>query len=161
MPASTLRAWVLGLFFAIVVSGVDQFFHFRYPAVNIYQVCSSAVICVPHVAESGPLCKIKYVPLLVSFPMGKLWARYVPNVSIFGISLNPGPFNVKEHVIITTMANVGAGPAYVVSVTSLCHIISARSNQFIQTNVIGVQRVFYNQHRSFACQFYVWSRQSL
>jgi hypothetical protein len=39
MPVSTFRAWVLGLFFAIVVPGLNQFFYFRYPAVNISQVC--------------------------------------------------------------------------------------------------------------------------
>lgn len=30
--------------------------------------------------------------------MGRLWARFLPNVKIFGVSLNPGPFTVKEHV---------------------------------------------------------------
>jgi hypothetical protein len=38
MPVSTFRAWVLGLFLAIVVPGANQFFFFRYPAVNISQV---------------------------------------------------------------------------------------------------------------------------
>ena len=47
--------------------------------------------------------------------MLKLWARYMPRVSIFGVSLNPGPFTIKEHVIATVMASVGAGPAYAVS----------------------------------------------
>ena len=39
IPASTLRAWVFGLFWAIVVPGANQFFFFRYPSVNISQVC--------------------------------------------------------------------------------------------------------------------------
>jgi hypothetical protein len=47
--------------------------------------------------------------------MLKLWARYMPRVSIFGVSLNPGPFTIKEHVITAIMANVGASPAYAVS----------------------------------------------
>jgi OPT oligopeptide transporter protein len=46
--------------------------------------------------------------------MGKAWARYMPNVSIFGISLNPGPFTIKEHVIIVIMSDVYGGPAYAV-----------------------------------------------
>ena len=53
---------------------------------------------------------------LVSLPIGKAWARYVPNVTIFGMELNPGPFTVKEHVIITIMASVVSGPAYAVSI---------------------------------------------
>jgi len=38
IPASTLRAWVFGLLWAIVIPGANQFFFFRYPAVNISQV---------------------------------------------------------------------------------------------------------------------------
>lgn len=35
MPASTLRAWVLGIAWAIVIPGMNQFFYFRYPSVSI------------------------------------------------------------------------------------------------------------------------------
>ena len=52
---------------------------------------------------------------LISFPLMRLWARAMPQVKIFGIQLNPGPFTIKEHVIITIMANVGSGSAYAVS----------------------------------------------
>ena len=38
----------------------------------------------------------------------------VPRWKIFGVSLNPGPFTIKEHVIITIMSNVGAQSAYAV-----------------------------------------------
>jgi hypothetical protein len=30
------------------------------------------------------------VPVLLNFPTCMLWARYLPNVSLLGISLNPG-----------------------------------------------------------------------
>jgi len=35
MPASTLRAWILGIFWAILLPGMNQFFFFRYPSVSI------------------------------------------------------------------------------------------------------------------------------
>ena len=38
------------------------------------------------------------VAQLVSFPMGRAWARWMPNVCILGVSLNPGLFTIKEHV---------------------------------------------------------------
>jgi OPT oligopeptide transporter protein len=38
----------------------------------------------------------------------------MPNASLFGITLNPGPFTIKEHVIITIMASVNSGSAYAV-----------------------------------------------
>jgi hypothetical protein len=61
------------------------------------------------------VCDKKIVALLFSFPICKLWARYLPNVAFFGVSLNPGPFTIKEHVIIVVMAGVGSIPAYAVS----------------------------------------------
>jgi hypothetical protein len=61
-------------------------------------------------------CAIKKnVALLFSFPVCKLWARYLPNVTFLGVSLNPGPFTIKEHVIIVIMANIGGTSAYAVS----------------------------------------------
>lgn len=39
----------------------------------------------------------------------------MPNLRILGVSLNPGPFNIKEHVLITMMATVGYQAAYAVS----------------------------------------------
>jgi hypothetical protein len=36
MPSSTFRAWVIGLLFAIILSGVNQFLYFKYPSVQIY-----------------------------------------------------------------------------------------------------------------------------
>ncbi len=55
------------------------------------------------------------MPQLLTFPVCKAWARYVPNVTLFGLEINPGPFTIKEHVIITIMAGVGAQSAYAVS----------------------------------------------
>ncbi|KAI9462088.1 OPT oligopeptide transporter [Boletus coccyginus] len=111
-PASTLRVWVMGLTFAILLSGLNQFFFFRYPSVSV----------------SG------MVPILLSLPMGRLWAAVVPNWSIFGVSLNPGPFTIKEHVLLAIMATVGGGPAYA-------------------TDIVAVQRVYYNQTYNFSYQW--------
>ena len=69
---------------------------------------------------------------MLIFPLGRAWARLLPNVKIFGLELNPGPFTIKEHVLATIMASVGAGSAYA-------------------TDIIAVQRVFYNQNYNFSC----------
>ena len=59
---------------------------------------------------------MQFVPLLLTYPIGKACARYLPKVSLFGMSLNPGPFTIKEHVIITIMASANDGPAYAVGI---------------------------------------------
>jgi OPT family small oligopeptide transporter len=54
--------------------------------------------------------------LLLVYPVGCFWARVVPNWTFktFGVvwSLNPGPFNIKEHTVVTLMASVTYGYAY-------------------------------------------------
>ncbi|KAF7367756.1 Sexual differentiation process protein isp4 [Mycena sanguinolenta] len=115
MPVTTVRTWVLGLVWAIIIPGLNQFFFFRFPGVTITGI----------------------VAQLLSFPCGRAAAAYVPNWRIFGVSLNPGPFTVKEHVLITIMASVGAGSAYA-------------------TDIIAVQRVYYNQQYNFSYQWQVF-----
>jgi hypothetical protein len=40
MPASTLRAWLIGIVWAVLIPGINQFFFFRYPSVYISSVCA-------------------------------------------------------------------------------------------------------------------------
>ena len=54
------------------------------------------------------------VAQLLSYPIGRVWAALLPRWKILGVSINPGPFSVKEHVIVTIMAGVGATSAYAV-----------------------------------------------
>ena len=65
---------------------------------------------------------MQFVPLLLTYPIGKAWARYLPKVSLFGMSLNPGPFTIKEHVIITIMVSINDAPAYAVG-AEFCNIL--------------------------------------
>ena len=79
MPVATLRTWVIGLAWAILIPGLNQFFFFRYPSVMINGI----------------------VAQLLSFPIGRAAAAWLPGWKILGISINPGPFTVKEHVLIS------------------------------------------------------------
>ncbi|KIY45482.1 OPT superfamily oligopeptide transporter [Fistulina hepatica ATCC 64428] len=100
IPCNTFRMWTLGLFFTVLVCGLNQAFTLRYPSLYITGV----------------------VVQLASLPCGKLWERIVPKYqfNFFGYkwSLNPGPFTVKEHVCITVMANVVVNGAYATEITS-------------------------------------------
>ncbi|KIJ23393.1 hypothetical protein M422DRAFT_130567, partial [Sphaerobolus stellatus SS14] len=114
MPCTTIRAWTLGLLAAIIIPGLNQFFFFRYPSVNV-----------------GSL-----VAQLLFFPVGRFWAYAMPKRKIFGVQLNPGPFSVKEHVLVTIMATVGGSSAYA-------------------TDIVAVQRVYYNQQFNFSYQWFL------
>ncbi|KAI0147367.1 OPT family small oligopeptide transporter [Xylariaceae sp. FL1272] len=92
--ANTIRAWVIGMVFVTVGSGANMFLSLRSPAINFPAI----------------------VVLLLSFPIGNLWARVMPMrvFKTFGVewTLNTGPFTIKEHTMITIMANVSISYAY-------------------------------------------------
>lgn len=56
------------------------------------------------------------VAQIIAWPMGHGWTKVMPTrqFNTFGLrwSLNPGPFNIKEHSIIVVMASVSFGAAY-------------------------------------------------
>ena len=96
LPVNTIRAWVLGFLMVTLGSGLNMLFSLRNPSISI-----SA-----------------FVAQLVAYPLGVGWDRIMPTRQFrtFGYtwSFNPGPFNMKEHALITIMANVsfGGGAAY-------------------------------------------------
>lgn len=96
MPCNTVRAWVIGLFLTTLGSGLNMLFSMRAPSLIITSI----------------------VAQLVAYPLGVAWEKTMPSkvFTTFGKkwTLNPGPFNMKEHTIITVMANCsfGGGSAY-------------------------------------------------
>ena len=85
MPVSTLRTWVLGIIFAIIMPGINQFFFFRFPSVQIGGIAAQLLV----------------------FPFGRAAAAFIPKWTIFGVQLNPGPFTIKEHVLVTVRFSSG------------------------------------------------------
>ncbi|PTB76649.1 OPT-domain-containing protein [Trichoderma longibrachiatum ATCC 18648] len=94
MPCSTIRAWVLGILFSAAISFINGFFSIRQPAIAV----------------------TSNVPQLLAYPPGKMMEWWLPDVGItlFGVrhSLNPGPFNRKEHMLITLMASIAKSTPY-------------------------------------------------
>jgi OPT family small oligopeptide transporter len=112
MPVNTFRMWVIGLFYTVLISGLNQFFAFRYPSVFL----------------SGIVAQLTALPLGKAFEFALPRRRF--NTFGFVWSLNPGPFNIKEHTCITVMANLVIMGAY-------------------STDIVATQRVFYNENWGF------------
>lgn len=87
MLVLTFRSWFLGLAFTCLLSFINQFFAYR----------------------TSPLMVGVLVAQLLSHLLGKLMAKILPTKKFkifrWNFTLNPGPFTVKEHCIITTMAS--------------------------------------------------------
>jgi hypothetical protein len=53
--------------------------------------------------------------------MSHAWFEQIlPNIRIFGVQLNPGPFSIKEHVLVTIMATVGGSCTCSILLLPLC-----------------------------------------
>uniref|UniRef100_A0A0D6R224 OPT family small oligopeptide transporter n=1 Tax=Araucaria cunninghamii TaxID=56994 RepID=A0A0D6R224_ARACU len=105
IPVWTFRMWFLGLLSCIMLSFLNQFFGYRTEPLVITQISVQ----------------------VAALPIGRLMASVLPTKKYkmlgFEFSLNPGPFNMKEHVLITIFANAGYafgnGPAYAVGIVNI------------------------------------------
>lgn len=107
-PCNTVRAWTIGLVLVVLGAAMNTLFSLRQPSISI-----------------GAL-----IAQIIAWPIGHTWAKYMPEryFHTFGLrwTLNPGPFNIKEHAIIVVMASVSFSVAYA-------------------TDIILAQLVFYKQ----------------
>jgi len=98
MPINTIRAWTIGAIMCTIVAACNILLGLRYSPVTI----------------------LSTVVQLISYPMGIYWAKFMPDFhfKVFGheLSLNPGPFNVKEHTIISMMTAAGATASYAIDI---------------------------------------------
>ncbi|KAH9616337.1 hypothetical protein KSS87_000617 [Heliosperma pusillum] len=113
LPVLTVRMWVLGTLSCVLLSFLNQFFWYRTEPLSITAISAQVAVV----------------------PLGQWMAAKLPRRNLFEgtrweFSLNPGPFNVKEHVLITIFANAGAGTVYAI-------------------HVVTVVKIFYKQHMTF------------
>jgi OPT family small oligopeptide transporter len=98
VPVNTIRAWVIGALTCTVIAACNVLLGLR----------------------RSPIVITSTVVQLISYPMGCAWAKFMPEVTfrVFGheLALNPGPFNVKEHTIITMMTAAGSYPSYAIDI---------------------------------------------
>lgn len=109
---------MIGSLFTILGSGLNTLFSMRSPTITVSTLIAQ----------------------LIAYPLGNLWAKYMPQRTFrtLGIEweLNPGPFTIKEHTLITIMSNVSFGVAYA-------------------TDIIIAQEVFYKQHFGYVYQIFI------
>lgn len=58
-------------------------------------------------------------------------------------TLNPGPFNVKEHVLITIFANSGAGNVYAVHIVSAIKVFYRKNISFFVAFIVIITTQVY------------------
>ncbi|XVE87615.1 hypothetical protein DITRI_Ditri19aG0002000 [Diplodiscus trichospermus] len=103
LPCLTFRTWALGITSCAVLAFLNQFFHYRQNSLHLSSVTAQIVV----------------------LPLEKLMAAYLPHKSLripstkWSFSVNPGPFSLKENVLITIFANTGSTNVYAVNIISI------------------------------------------
>ncbi|KAH9608117.1 hypothetical protein KSS87_021791 [Heliosperma pusillum] len=120
LPIWTFRMWFMGLLSCGLLSFLNQFFSYR----------------------TEPLIITQITVQVATLPIGHFLAAVLPRTQ-FRIpgcgsrtfSLNPGPFNVKEHVLISIFANAGSafgnGSAYAVGIVNIIKAFYKRKISFL------------------------------
>ncbi|KAL9689938.1 hypothetical protein QQ045_010329 [Rhodiola kirilowii] len=120
LPVWTFRMWFLGLISCALLSFLNQFFAYRTEPLIITQITVQvAVLPIGHfMAAIIPRTKFR-----------------IPGCGERSFSLNPGPFNMKEHVLISIFANAGSafgsGSAYAVGIVTIIKAFYKRKISFI------------------------------
>lgn len=113
LPVSTIRAWTIGFMTCTLVAGANILLGLR----------------------RAPIAITANVVLLVAYPLGAGWAAVMPDINwtMFGhqFSLNPGPFNQKEHMLITIMTAAGAAQSYAIYILQAQEIFYGQYFQYV------------------------------
>lgn len=121
----TFRMWFLGLLSCGLLSFLNQFFAYR----------------------TEPLVITQITVQVATLPVGHFMAAVLPKTKFripgFGskiFSLNPGPFNMKEHVLISIFANAGSafgsGSAYAVGIVTIIKAFYGRKISFLASWIL-------------------------
>lgn len=122
LPVLTFRAWFLGMVSCVLLIFLNTFFIYRTQPLTISAILMQIAV----------------------LPMGKFMARVLPtrkySLGAWEFSLNPGPFNIKEHVIITIFANCG---------------VSYGGGDAYSIGAITVMKAYYKQTLGFLCALFI------
>ncbi|WJX65435.1 Oligopeptide transporter 3 [Trifolium repens] len=117
IPVMTFRSWFLGITSCVILIFLNTFFTFRTQPLTISAILMQIAV----------------------LPIGKFMAATLPtkeyNFIGYRFTLNPGPFNMKEHVIITIFANCGVsqggGDAYSIGAITIMKAYYKQSLSFL------------------------------
>ncbi|XP_050911147.1 oligopeptide transporter 5 [Lathyrus oleraceus] len=110
-PALTFRTWILGLASCVLLAFVNQFLGYKTNPLKITSVSAQ----------------------IITLPLGKLMVSTLPTKPIqvpftdLSFSLNPGPFSLKEHVLITIFASSGSSGVYAINIITIVKAFYHRS----------------------------------
>ena len=129
LPVLTFRTWVLGILSCGLLAFLNRFFGFRQNQLTVSSVSAQILV----------------------LPIGKLMAATLPTkkfkcpITNWSFSFNPGPFNIKEHVLITIFASCGASGVYAVHIIAMLRAFYKRSIHPVAALLLALTTQVYLQ----------------
>ena len=123
MPCETFRAYAIAVVLTVIGATISNITQFR----------------------DQPLAVEPVIIQLIALPIGRLWAKYMPEATIpigrWSFKLNPGTFTIKEHTLIVIMANVAVGyPPYALGLI----IVQAQNYSIFFCDIADIRSTFRN-----------------
>ncbi|KAJ1268282.1 hypothetical protein BS78_07G123400 [Paspalum vaginatum] len=111
-PCLTFRTWVIGMSSCVMLAFVNEFFNYRSSQLSIGTVLVQ----------------------IAALPIGRLMASTLPERPIrvpltggrLSFSLNPGPFSLKEHCLVTIFAGAGCTSVYALNIIAIVKVFYKR-----------------------------------
>lgn len=151
MPALTIRMWFVGLLSCLISSSLNVFFNFRDPAptvvplalllisypfgkllafmlpITVYRLRLPGLprCLVPSLPPPHPLPAERFLLQSLFFSLRTFLHVTLQPLSTpapLEFSFNPGPWNIKEHVLVFIMANVAVGYPYAINAIVVAEI---------------------------------------
>lgn len=133
MPAMTFRMWIVGLSLCMLSAALNVFFNFRSPAPS---VVPNVLLLLGYPMGKGLSFLLPIRTYRIPLPRWPAWMKkktadsssmdFPSPPPSFTFSLNPGPWNIKEHGLVFIMGNVAISSPYAI-------------------NAIVVSEIYYNQ----------------
>lgn len=111
-PCLTFRTWILGMSSCVMLAFINEFFNYRSSQLSVGTVLVQ----------------------IASLPIGRIMASMLPEQQIrvpltggsWSVSLNPGPFSLKEHCLITIFAGAGSSGVYALNIIAIVKVFYKR-----------------------------------
>ncbi|KAI3915466.1 hypothetical protein MKW92_023548, partial [Papaver armeniacum] len=114
LPVLTFRTWIVGPITCVFLSILTEFFEYRRNPILLPATCFT----------------------MLFLPIGKLMAATLPTEPIkipgtkWTFSMNPGPFNMKEHVLLSILATSGMDRPFSLSIVVIAKVFYHKKISF-------------------------------
>lgn len=145
MPCLTFRMWAVGLTLCLIMNAANMYLYLRSPSPYITAPSTVYASLCPPPSPGFELTPIIFLhsKSILGYAGGKLLAATLPirswHIAGYEFSLNPGPFNIKEHALIYMLAGITISTSPVPYGMGAVIVWDKRYMQPLRTGLVAVK----------------------